>query len=274
MSNEKDFDVHPLVDVSEKRKRKFSALKVGIMSILISYTIIGYLFYDYYKNQRKKENFINVYQEYINIDEVVKKVEETLKTSLSLDIKEVKNEEELINEIAEKSINLPDLKQTIDKTLNLPPPTVPQPTTNQTQLPMSRYEYFLQKAKEYESVGNYKYAIFFYLRAFVENQSDFETKFKVAQLYYKIGQIPLAVESTKDSLKIKSDYLPALQLLADIYLKSGYKDSQIKSYLEQAVNKYPNEKNLILALAKIYKEENNIDAYNKLMSKLESETKQ
>jgi tetratricopeptide (TPR) repeat protein len=267
MINKKDFDVHPLVDVSEKKGKKISAIKVGIITILFSYLLIGYLFYDYYK-EKKTEPMIGAKQEYLKVDEVIKKVEESLKSSLSLDIDEVKNEEELIKNIADKSINLPDLKQTIDKTLNLPPPSLPQPTTNQIQMPMSRYEYFLQKAKEYESMGNYRYAIFFYLRAFVENQSDYETKFKVAQLYYNLGQIPLAVESAKDSLKIKNDYLPALEFLAEIYLKSGYKDQQLKTYLEQGINKYQSNKTLISALAKIYKDENNIDAYNQIMFKL------
>ncbi|MGC8869210.1 MAG: tetratricopeptide repeat protein [Sulfurihydrogenibium sp.] len=273
MSENKDFDIHPLIDVSKRKYKSISPIKVGILTVLISYVVIAYLFYDYYKSNQK-EPLIKINEEYLNVEEVVKSVETALKSNLTLDTKDVKSEEEIIKDIASKSLNLPDLKELVDKTVNLPPPQVNQnQITQQVQIPQSRYEYFLQKAKEYEAMGNYKYAIFFYLRAFVENQSDYETKFKVAQLYYRLGQIPLAAESAKDSLRIKSDYLPALQFLSELYLKTGYKDDSLKTFLEQGLNKYPNEKSLVLALAKIYKDENNIEAYNNLKAKLENSNK-
>ena len=274
MSSEKNLDVHPLVDVSDKKVKKLSPIKIGIVSVIVSYIAIGYLFYDYYKNKENSNPTLNVVEEYLKIDDVLKAVENSLRSNLTLDIKEVRTEEEIIQDLAQKSINLPDLKQTIDKTLNLPPPQT-QPSQNPPapqplQLPLSRYDYFIQKAREYESMGNYKYAIFFYLRAFAENQKDYETKYKIAQLYYSLGQIQLAVESAKDSLSIKPDYLPALQFLSEIYLKTGYKHQQLKTFLEQNINKYPNEKTLLYALAKIYKEENNLEGYNQIMSKIES----
>ncbi|WP_028950884.1 hypothetical protein [Sulfurihydrogenibium subterraneum] len=272
MSNEKNLDVHPLVDVSDKKVKKLSPIKIGIISVIVSYIAIGYLFYDYYKNKENSNPTLNVVEEYLKIDDVIKAVENSLRSNLTLDIKEVRTEEEIIQDLAQKSINLPDLKQTIDKTLNLPPPQPSQipPAPQPLQLPLSRYDYFIQKARDYESMGNYKYAIFFYLRAFAENQKDYETKYKVAQLYYILGQIQLAAESAKDSLSIKPDYLPALQFLSEIYLKTGYKHQQLKTFLEQNINKYPNEKTLLYALAKIYKEENNLEGYNQIMSKIES----
>lgn len=272
MSSEKNLDVHPLVDVSDKKVKKLSPIKIGIVSVIVSYIAIGYLFYDYYKNKENSNPTLNVVEEYLKIDDVVRAVENSLRSNLTLDIKEVRTEEEIIQDLAQKSINLPDLKQTIDKTLNLPPPQPSQnpPAPQPLQLPLSRYDYFIQKAREYESMGNYKYAIFFYLRAFAENQKDYETKYKIAQLYYSLGQIQLAAESAKDSLSIKPDYLPALQFLSEIYLKTGYRHQQLKTFLEQNINKYPNEKTLLYALAKIYKEENNLEGYNQIMSKIES----
>lgn len=274
MSDEKNLDIHPLVDVSEKKVKRISPIKIAVVSVIVSYIAIGYLFYDYYKSKENLNSSLNIVEEYLKVEEVVKAVENSLKSNLTLDTKEVKTEEEIIQDLAQKSINLPDLKQTIDKTLNLPPPSLPQtqssPAPQTLQIPLSRYDYFLQKAREYESIGNYKYAIFFYLRAFAENQKDYDSKYKVAQLYYKLGQIQLAVESAVDSLNIKPDYLPSLHFLSEVYLKTGYKHSQLKTFLEQNINKYPNEKTLLYALAKIYKEENNLEGYNQVISKIES----
>ena len=187
---------------------------------------------------------------------------------------EIKTDEELIKSIQEQSLNLPPINQVVKQPINLPPINLPQTQTqeakNLVQTPIvSRYDFFKNKAVEYENVGNYRYAIFFYLRAFAENQSDYELKYKVATLYYKLGQMPLAIQSAKDALSIREDYMPAVEFLVSLY-NSGYEIDGLESILKKALEKYPNDKNIILTLAKIYQKNNNTTEYQRLMERLQS----
>jgi Tetratricopeptide repeat. len=263
-------DINPLVGIVKEEKKSIK-FKIIVILVILSYIVIGYLFYDYLKN-RKSE--IKIVEDFINSDVLINELNEKLK---NIDIainNEIKTDEELIKSIQEQSLNLPPISQLVKQPINLPPINLPQPQTqeakNSVQTPIaSRYDFFKNKAIEYENVGNYRYAIFFYLRAFAENQSDYELKYKVATLYYKLGQIPLAIQSAKDALSIKEDYMPAIEFLISLY-NSGYEIDGLENILKKALEKYPNDKNIILTLAKIYQKNNNTTEYQKLMEKLQS----
>jgi len=263
-------DINPLVGIVKEEKKSIK-FKIIVILVILSYIVIGYLFYDYLKN-RKSE--IKIVEDFINSDVLINELNEKLK---NIDIainNEIKTDEELIKSIQEQSLNLPPINQVVKQPINLPPINLPQPQTqeakNSVQTPItSKYDFFKNKAIEYENVGNYRYAIFFYLRAFAENQSDYELKYKVATLYYKLGQIPLAIQSAKDALSIKEDYMPAIEFLISLY-NSGYEIDGLENILKKALEKYPNDRNIILALAKIYQKNNNTTEYQKLMEKLQS----
>jgi Tetratricopeptide repeat. len=263
-------DINPLVGIVKEEKKSIK-FKIIVILVILSYMVIGYLFYDYLKN-RKSE--IKIVEDFINSDVLINELNEKLK---NIDIainNEIKTDEELIKSIQEQSLNLPPINQVVKQPINLPPINLPQPQTqeakNLVQTPiLSRYDFFKNKAAEYEIIGNYRYAIFFYLRAFAENQSDYELKYKVATLYYKLGQIPLAIQSAKDALSIKEDYMPAIEFLISLY-NSGYEIDGLENILKKALEKYPNDKNIILTLAKIYQKNNNTTEYQKLMEKLQS----
>jgi tetratricopeptide (TPR) repeat protein len=263
-------DINPLVGIVKEEKKSIK-FKIIVILVILSYIVIGYLFYDYLKN-RKSE--IKIVEDFINSDVLINELNEKLK---NIDIainNEIKTDEELIKSIQEQSLNLPPINQVVKQPINLPPINLPQPQTqeakNLVQTPIaSRYDFFKNKAVEYENVGNYRYAIFFYLRAFAENQSDYELKYKIATLYYKLGQIPLAIQSAKDALSIKEDYMPAIEFLISLY-NSGYEIDGLENILKKALEKYPNDRNIILALAKIYQKNNNTTEYQKLMEKLQS----
>jgi len=263
-------DINPLVSIVKEEKKSIK-FKIIVILVILSYIVIGYLFYDYLKN-RKSE--VKIVEDFINSDVLISELNEKLK---NIDIainNEIKADEELIKSIQEQSLNLPPINQVVKQPINLPPINLPQPQTqeakNSVQTPIaSRYDFFKNKAVEYENVGNYRYAIFFYLRAFAENQSDYELKYKVATLYYKLGQIPLAIQSAKDALSIKEDYIPAIEFLISLY-NSGYEIDGLENILKKALEKYPNDKNIILTLAKIYQKNNNTTEYQKLMEKLQS----
>ncbi|HBT99264.1 MAG TPA: hypothetical protein DEA57_07335 [Sulfurihydrogenibium sp.] len=263
-------DINPLVGIVKEEKKSIK-FKIIVILVILSYIVIGYLFYDYLKN-RKSE--IKIVEDFINSDVLINELNEKLK---NIDIainNEIKTDEELIKSIQEQSLNLPPINQVVKQPINLPPINLPQPQTqeakNSVQTPItSKYDFFKNKAIEYENVGNYRYAIFFYLRAFAENQSDYELKYKIATLYYKLGQIPLAIQSAKDALLIKEDYMPAIEFLISLY-NSGYEIDGLENILKKALEKYPNDKNIILTLAKIYQKNNNTTEYQKLMEKLQS----
>ncbi len=258
--------VNPLITIKEEEK--IDRLKIYLVVLLFSYIVIGYLFYDYFKNKSKLEK-IEIIENFIDIDSTIKKLESNL-VNIDLVKNEVSNEEEIIKNLADKSINLPPIKEII----NQPLPNNVEIKNQTTQKPIitSRYDFFISQAKEYEDIGNLRYAIFFYLRAFAENPNDYEIKYKIATLYYKLGQLPLAIESAKDALAIKDDYLPAIEFLINIF-NMNYEVDGLEDILKKALNKYPNDKNIILTLAKIYKKNNNIEEYNKLMAKLKEQEK-
>jgi len=263
-------DINPLVGIVKEEKKSIK-IKIIVILVILSYTVIGYLFYDYLKN-RKSE--IKIVEDFINSDVLINELDKKLK---NIDIainNEIKTDEELIKSIQEQSLNLPPINQVVKQPINLPPINLPQTQTqeakNLVQTPIvSRYDFFKNKAVEYENIGNYRYAIFFYLRAFAENQSDYELKYKVATLYYKLGQMPLAIQSAKDALSIKEDYMPAIEFLVSLY-NSGYEIDGLESILKKALEKYPNDKNIILTLAKIYQKNNNTTEYQRLMERLQS----
>ncbi len=256
--------INPLITI--KREKKIDKLKIFLVILIISYIIIGYLFYDYFKNRQKSEK-IQLVENFIDVESIINDVEAKL-VNIELLKNEISNEEEIIKNIAEKSINLPPIKDIINPQLSNNVEIKNQ--TTQKHIINSRYDFFILKGKEYEDIGNLRYAIFFYLRAFAENPKDYEIKYKVATLYYQLGQYPLAIESAKDALIIKDDYLPAIEFLINIY-KLNYDIKGLEEILEKALNKYPNNKDIILNLAKIYKKNNNIEGYNKLMEKLKEQ---
>lgn len=257
--------INPLITI--KKEKKIDKLKIFLVILIISYIVLGYLFYDYFKNRQKPQK-IEVVENFIDVESVIKDLEIKL-ANIELLKNEISNEEEIIKNIAEKSINLPPIKDIINQPVN----NIEIKNQN-TQKPLitSRYDFFIYKGKEYEDIGNLRYAIFFYLRAFAENPKDYEIKYKVATLYYKLGQYPLAIESAKDALAIKDDYLPAIEFLINIY-NLNYNIDDLEEILKKALNKYPNNKNIILTLAKIYQKNNNIEGYSKLMEKLKEQEK-
>jgi tetratricopeptide (TPR) repeat protein len=276
-------DINPLVGIVKEEKKSIK-FKIIVILVIFSYIVIGYLFYDYLKN-RKSE--IKIVENFINSDVLINELDEKLKNVDIAINNEIKADEELIKSIQEQSlnlppinqatkqpINLPPINQVVKQPINLPPINLPQPQTQEAknlfQTPItSKYDFFKNKAVEYENVGNYRYAIFFYLRAFAENQSDYELKYKVATLYYKLGQIPLAIQSAKDALSIKEDYMPAIEFLISLY-NSDYEIDGLENILKKALEKYPNDKNIISTLAKIYQKNNNTTEYQKLMEKLQN----
>lgn len=262
---ERDLKVHPLSSLKgPKRKRHYFI----ITTLIIAYSFIIYAVYDLYS---MKKNSYKVVENFLNVNLVLSDLEKSILSSVDVQYtreREIKSEEDFLNQIAEKSLKLPDLS-TIPK--NIPPISIQSSIPESNNLVLSKYDFFIKKAREYESTGNYKYAIFFYLRAFAEKQSDYNLKYKIATLYYQIGQDDLAMESAKDALNIKSDFLPAIEFLINIYSKTGKRPSGFMEILERAKNTYPDNKDILYSLAKLYKENGNYKAYEEIIGTLNRE---
>lgn len=258
--------IHPMARtriVSKKNRIIF----VKII-IVIAYILIGFMAYDLLF--REKDQYNSYIQNFVDIDSVVADVDKVVSKSVILDVVnkvDIKSEEDLIKEIESKSIKLPEIS-TITKEIA---PVNIQTGQQQQNFPepiLSRYDFFMKRAKEYEAIGNYRYAIFFYLRAFAERQSDYNTKYKVATLYHQIGQEELAVESARETLSIKPDFLPAVELLINIYNKTGKKPYDFIDILEKARSYHPNNREIKYTLAKLYKEQGDLKAYEEIISSL------
>ncbi|MEJ5172668.1 MAG: hypothetical protein WHT47_03035 [Hydrogenothermaceae bacterium] len=248
---ERELTIHPLSALKPKRHKKHYFL---IFTLIVAYSFIVYAIYDLYV---MKQNSYTIIRNFLDTEIILAELEKKIAEAVNIEYikeREIKSEEELLEEIAKKSLKLPDLNS-LPK--NIPPiqieTTKQNLPTQQTPI-LSKRDFFLKKAQEYESIGNYKYAIFFYLRAFAENQSDYTLKYKIATLYHNIGQEELAIESAKDALNIKPDFLPAIEFLIDIYSKTGKKPSGFKYMLERAKSYHPNNRDILYTLEKLQKD--------------------
>lgn len=262
----RDYIVYPININKKKDKLKFVKI-----AVLVAYLFSLYALYDIYQ---MKSNSYTIVRNFLDVDGLVSEVEKTVTKLLNTEKiaqEQVKSEEEIVKEVADKSIKLPDLNSisnNIPQNNNINTVTQMPLPQGIPELTMSRYDFFVKKAREFELLGNYRYAIFFYLRAFAEKQSDYTLKYKIATLYRQIGQDELAMESAKDAIKIKPDYLQAIELLVDIYNKTGKKTSGLIEILEKAKNIYPNNKDIKYALAKLYKENGDNKAYEEIMASI------
>lgn len=269
---EKDriYIVHPVGRIKNKNNH---TLFIKI-TLFITYILLGFLIYDLFKMHEKftSSEKRSQKEDFLKVEEVIYEVEKLVYKMVKIEElteKEIKSEEFIIKDLADKSIKLPDINK-LPSPLNLPQinnQSVSQ-QYNSSDFIMSRYDFFIKKAKEYEALGNYKYAIFFYLRAFAERQSDYNTKYKIATLYHQIGQEELAIESAREALTIKADFLPSVELLLNIYNKTGKKPADFIDLLERARVYYPNNKEIKYTLAKLYKEQGDNKAYEEIISSL------
>lgn len=261
---EREGRVHPLSVIKRKNREKKRQFFINF-TLTLAYLFIIYAVYDLY---RMKTNSYIILENFLNVEEVVRIAEKVLSQSASLEYvrqRDTRSEEEIIEDIAQKSIKLPDLKNI---TNDIPPINLSSQQIPVPEVILSKYDFFVKKGREYESAGNYRYAIFFYLRAFAEKQTDYTLKYKVASLYHQIGQEELALESAKEALSIKPDYLPALEFLIDVYSKTGKKPAGFIEVLERAKFYHQNNRDIKYTLAKLYKENGNYKAYEEIMASL------
>lgn len=217
-------DIHPFSQVKPKRKRKVLIFFL-VVSTLLVYSTVGYVFYSDYKSKEKgmsdkKGNELNTISKLeLPVNITVKGIEKDIREKMS----EYK---------------------------------IPQISYYKKQNdPLVKFRYYVMKGKEAEIKGKYTDAISYYRKAWSINKKKPELLYRIAVLYYKIGHYKSAEKYSKMLLKINKNDLKALILLAKSYMKNG-KIKKAKLILEEAYFSYPENKDVLENLGKIYEKEN------------------
>ncbi|MBK3332539.1 tetratricopeptide repeat protein [Persephonella atlantica] len=217
-------DIHPFSQV-KPRKRKKLFIGILVISFIIIYSIIGFLILSDFE---KKENVVK------DNKKVEKKEIPEPKQSFELNIDNIKNQ--LSQRIAE--ISIPELsyyKKTVSE--------------------KSRYNYYILKGKKAEIEGKYIDAISFYRKAWKISKKEPSLLYRLALLHFKIGYYKGAEKYAKQFLNINKKHLKGLLLLAKTYEKLG-KTKKARIILEEAYFQYPENKDVLENLGRIYEKEN------------------
>ena len=217
-------DIHPFSQVKPKKRKKIIILVLAISTIFV-YTFIGYLLYKDVYLEKKKIISTN---KPTNNQELIS----------SNDLKVIKKEIEYKISSHIKDLSIPEmshLKITNPKKAN--------------------YKYYLLKAKEAEIKGEIKNAIKFYKEAWHLSKKDPQILYRIAFLYFKSKKYKSAEEFAKRLIKIKKDHLKGMILLAKTYEKRG-KIKKARLILEEAYFQFPESKEVLENLGKIYEKEN------------------
>jgi len=222
-------DIHPFSQVKPKKKRKYIVLVLVLITISV-YSAIGYLLL---KDSPKKE--ISTETQKKETQQIHKETQPRL-TVPQLNITLTGLEENIRNSI--KPLDIPDLSYFKKK-------------ENKT----AKYNYYMLKAKENEIKGRYIDAISFYKKAWEINKKNPEILYRLSLLHFKIGYYKGAEKYAKNFLKIKKKDLKGLLLLSKSYEKMGNL-KKAKIILEEAYFMYPENKDVLENLGKLYEKEN------------------
>ncbi|WP_457643111.1 tetratricopeptide repeat protein [Persephonella sp.] len=221
--NQQDLaDIHPF---SQVKPRKRKNLLIGILAVFtaVLYGVIGFFVYKDFMGDKQSE------------PEVKKSAKTYIKPeNFSVDISGL----EPAVKRAVDSIQIPELS-----------------FYKKPEQKVSRYRYYLIKAKESEIKGNYLDAVSFYKKAWSASKKDPDVLYRIALLYYKTKQYRKAEIYAKQLAKIKKNDPKVMLLLAKSYEKTG-KTKKAKLILEEAYFLYPENKEILENLGKLYEKEN------------------
>lgn len=221
-------DIHPFSQV-KPRKRKRYLITALVISTLTVYTLIGYLLF---RDMSKEKT--------------VEKKAKQKETAQKIETKK--------NSVKEFSLELPELEKNVKLSLlsvDIPPVSYYKKPENK----LSKYNYYILKAKKAEINGKYIDAISFYKKAWKINRKDPEILYRIALLHFKIGYYKGTEKYLKSYLRIKKKDAKALLLLAKSYEKMG-NSKKAKVVLEEAYFLYPENKDILENLGKLYEKEN------------------
>jgi len=230
IQQEQEFaDIHPFSQVKPREKKKHILIALVISTVLI-YITVGYLFF---KELAEKDSSKQAQKETV---EAKKTSSSSKPSSPSFDFELTDLENNVYNSI--KDIPLPQLK-----------------FSEGSGKEVSRYRYYLLKAREAEIKGNYMDAISFYKKAWDTSKRNPEILYRIALLHYKLGNLKGTEIYAKKLLEIDKKHIKSLILLAKAYEKMGNL-KKAKLILEEAYFLYPENKDVLENLGRLYEKEN------------------
>ncbi|WP_457622579.1 tetratricopeptide repeat protein [Persephonella sp.] len=244
-------DIHPFSRVKPKRKKNI-LIFILVFSTIFVYTAIFVM--EIFPENSKKS---------VDKKEIPDRSKVVLQSSKKEEVKN-KKEKKLdyppIN-ISSKELGS-DIQKSIQKSkvLTLIPEKVSfkkEKTPSKKESKRDKILNYIKKGKEAEKRGDIKSAIYFYKEAWKLNKSNSDLIFKIADLHYKGGYYKATIKYANRTLKIKNDYIPAIVLKAKAYESLGMKEKS-KTILEEAYFMYPENKEIILNLARLYEKERSL----------------
>ncbi len=112
----------------------------------------------------------------------------------------------------------------------------------------------LNKAKIKEISGDLDEALVLYKKAWVLDRKNIDILYKLAAINFKIGYFKNSIKYADEILKIKKDFIPAILIKGKAYEKLGM-FSKAQTILEEAYFYYPENKDLVETLAKLYEKQ-------------------
>ncbi|RUM59032.1 MAG: hypothetical protein DSY59_00360 [Persephonella sp.] len=112
----------------------------------------------------------------------------------------------------------------------------------------------LNKARIKELSGDLDEALVLYKKAWVLDRKNVDILYKLAVINFKIGYFKNSIKYADEILKIKKDFIPAILIKGKAYEKLGM-FSKAQTVLEEAYFYYPENKDLVETLAKLYEKQ-------------------
>ncbi len=112
----------------------------------------------------------------------------------------------------------------------------------------------LNKARIKEISGELDEALVLYKKAWVLDRKNVDILYKLAVINFKIGYFKNSIKYADEILKIKKDFIPAILIKGKAYEKLGM-FSKAQTILEEAYFYYPENKDLVETLAKLYEKQ-------------------
>ncbi len=235
--------IHPLVSIKRKYKEAKDYILIVLATIFLG-TVIG-IFAKFVLNGKNSEERKEVY-----ITKISQKNENSMK---NIDNLEKKQKLENINKgkAEEKLVNQRKILSKTEQNKAVETKIVSDDVLDEKKVLVKK---ILDKARIKELSGDLEEALIMYKKAWVLDRNNVDILFKLAVLNFKLGNFKNSIKYAQEVLKIKKDFMPAILLLGKAYDKLG-DTSKALTILEEAYFYYPENKDLVELLAKLYEKQ-------------------
>ncbi|WP_457640718.1 tetratricopeptide repeat protein [Persephonella sp.] len=240
-------DLHPFSRVKPKKKSKVWLFMLILLTVIVYSFIFLLELYEDIKDNHKNE-VAQISQQSVKPVQQEKKIKRTVIPSfdektetVSKAITEKINSSGILSLVPEKPVFKKEKKEK-------------KPVKKEKKSKREIILSYIKKGKAAEKRKDIKSAIYYYKKAWRLNKGNSDLIYKIADLHYKGGYYKASIKYANQVLKLKNDYIPAIVLKAKSYGKLGMREKE-KAILEEAYFSYPENKAIILNLAKTYEKE-------------------